>query len=74
MRTTANPLNTLPGTGVMLNRRNGAFGSNHPGGANFVFGDGHVEFIEDDIDLVLYQAASTISGGESDVVMQAGSL
>lgn len=74
MRTTANPLNTLPGTGLMLNRRNGAFGSNHPGGANFVFGDGHVEFVEDDIDMALYQAASTINGGERDVVVEAGSL
>jgi prepilin-type N-terminal cleavage/methylation domain-containing protein/prepilin-type processing-associated H-X9-DG protein len=41
---------------------NGAFASNHPGGAQFVFGDGHVEFISDDIDLDTYQNLSTIAG------------
>jgi prepilin-type processing-associated H-X9-DG protein len=30
------------------------FSSRHPGGANFLFADGHVEFITEDIDLRLY--------------------
>lgn len=37
----------------------GAFGSAHPGGANFFYADGHVDFIPDGIDLLTYQATST---------------
>ncbi len=37
----------------------GAFGSEHPGGANFFYADGHVEFLADEIDLLTYQATST---------------
>lgn len=49
------------------------FNSRHPGGAFFVFGDGHVRFINDSIDsrqsfgdpyVGIYQALSSISGGE----------
>jgi prepilin-type N-terminal cleavage/methylation domain-containing protein/prepilin-type processing-associated H-X9-DG protein len=43
---------------------NGSFGSEHPGGANFAFADGHVTFISDNIDLGTYQALSTIAGGD----------
>jgi prepilin-type N-terminal cleavage/methylation domain-containing protein/prepilin-type processing-associated H-X9-DG protein len=41
---------------------NGAFASNHPGGVQFLFADGHVEFITEDIDLDTYQNLSTIAG------------
>ena len=59
MRTCDNPINTLPGLGVIHSKRvsstgrysaNGAFGSKHPRGANFSFGDAHVEFLSEDID------------------------
>lgn len=60
LRSTRNPLNTQPGRGVVRERQNGAFGSEHPGGASFVFADGHVEFIVDSIKLELYQAMSSI--------------
>ena len=40
------------------------FGSFHPGGAHFVFADGHVEFLSDTINMTTYQALSTIAGGE----------
>lgn len=63
LRTTLNPINTLPGQGIVRNRRNGAFGSQHPGGASFAFGDGHVRFISDSIDIELYRAASAIRDG-----------
>ena len=65
MRTTDNPVNTAPGEGVIHKKRvskegaykaNGAFASRHPGGANFVFADGHVGFISENIDLETYQA------------------
>lgn len=40
------------------------FGSDHPAGAQFVFADGHVDFIYDEIDTTTYKALSTIAGGE----------
>ncbi len=40
------------------------FGSDHPGGAQFVFCDGHVEFIQDAIDINAYQWLSTRAGEE----------
>ena len=64
LRTTANPLNTRPGAGFTLERQNGAFASQHPGGALFCFADGHVSFLAENIDLDVYQAVSTIDGGE----------
>lgn len=41
---------------------NGAFFSRHPAGAQFAYGDGHVEFIQEDIDFDTYQQLSTIAG------------
>ena len=63
LRTTENPLNTTPGSGIVRERQNGAFGSNHTSGANFVFADGHVEFTDDSIDLDIYREQSTVRGG-----------
>jgi prepilin-type N-terminal cleavage/methylation domain-containing protein/prepilin-type processing-associated H-X9-DG protein len=37
----------------------GTFGSNHPGGAQFAFGDGHVAWLFESINLRTYQALST---------------
>ena len=41
------------------------FGSRHPGGAQFVFCDGHVTFLAETIDHNVYQALSTREGGET---------
>jgi prepilin-type processing-associated H-X9-DG protein len=67
LRSTDNPLNTPAGLPVILGssstpKANGAFRSQHSGGGNFAFGDGHVEFIVDTIDLVSYRRMSTIAG------------
>ncbi len=68
LRTTDNPLNTAPTEGVTVDLYgyscSGAFASYHPGGANFVFGDGHVSFLSENIDLDTYRALSTRAGGE----------
>ena len=41
------------------------FGSQHTGGANFVFADNHVEFISDSIDHIeVFRPLSTFAGGE----------
>ena len=40
------------------------FYSFHPGGANFLMGDGSVRFVEQGMPGPLYQALSTIAGGE----------
>jgi len=75
LRSTANPLNTPPGPPLNAPpgnpgqtrtdssnpsySPNGAFCSYHANGANFVFGDGHVSFLNDSIDMDIYQALST---------------
>jgi prepilin-type processing-associated H-X9-DG protein len=41
-----------------------AFGSGHPGGANFGFGDGSVRFLSDQTKLTTLQALSTRAAGE----------
>lgn len=68
MRSTENPLNTKPGTGITTDlynlKVNGAFGSRHSGGAMFAFGDGHVQFLSENISLPLYKALSTRAGKE----------
>ncbi|CAN5496850.1 hypothetical protein BH11PLA2_BH11PLA2_03150 [soil metagenome] len=69
MRSTVNPPNTKPGTGVTTSPYSiplyGGFGSRHPRGAVFAFADGHVQFINDNIPLATYKALSTRAGGES---------
>jgi prepilin-type processing-associated H-X9-DG protein len=41
-----------------------AWGSYHPGGANFCFADGSVDFFTDETELRVLQALSTIRGEE----------
>jgi len=59
IRTTDNPINTPYQQGVTFdnygNPCNGAFGSQHPGGAMFGFGDGSVHFAADTMNLTLYR-------------------
>lgn len=41
------------------------FSSQHSGGANFVFADGHVQFVTSSTDKQVFRALSTRSGGET---------
>jgi prepilin-type N-terminal cleavage/methylation domain-containing protein/prepilin-type processing-associated H-X9-DG protein len=41
------------------------FRSDHPAGALFLFCDGHVQFVNENIDMATYTGLSTIQGGES---------
>lgn len=66
-RVTEVALNTPPGVeaktaGDNPGSFNGAFASEHAGGAQFLYADGHVEFMSEDIDLDTYQNLSTRAG------------
>ncbi|MBN2578978.1 MAG: DUF1559 domain-containing protein [Pirellulales bacterium] len=69
LRSAVNSINTPPGKGICDTAgsydQNGAFASRHRGGANFLFGDGRVEFVNEDIDLDAYRALSTRYGRDS---------
>jgi prepilin-type N-terminal cleavage/methylation domain-containing protein len=70
LRATENPLNTPISAPIFLDayglKVNGAFSSKHPRGALFAFGDGHVQYVSDNINLKTYRAWSTREGGESE--------
>jgi prepilin-type N-terminal cleavage/methylation domain-containing protein/prepilin-type processing-associated H-X9-DG protein len=68
-RSTDNPLNTWPGQPIASTQYglavNGAFASRHPGGCQFVFGDAHVEFLQENLDAKIYNALATRAGNET---------
>lgn len=66
---TSVPLNTLdyvPSNVPLFFRTNGvyAFRSSHANGGDFVFADGHTQFISETIDFSVYQAIGSRSGSE----------
>jgi len=62
---TVNPINSQFQTPLEpLFNNEVPFGSDHAGGAQFVFCDGHVEFIQDSIDINAYQWLSSRAGEE----------
>ena len=42
-----------------------AMRSKHPGGAQCVFVDGHIQFMNNSVDKLIYRAVMTIQGRES---------
>jgi prepilin-type N-terminal cleavage/methylation domain-containing protein/prepilin-type processing-associated H-X9-DG protein len=58
------PPSTLEGDTLAIDNRICAYGSGHPGGANFAFVDGSVRFLSDRTLLATLQALSTRAGGE----------
>lgn len=48
----------------VYSKRLGTYGSEHPGGCNFVMSDGSVHFVSDTISLITLHALSTKAGGE----------
>jgi prepilin-type N-terminal cleavage/methylation domain-containing protein/prepilin-type processing-associated H-X9-DG protein len=55
---------TPVGDSLTILNRVCAYGSGHPGGANFAFADGGVRFVSDQTDVITLQALSTRAGGE----------
>jgi prepilin-type N-terminal cleavage/methylation domain-containing protein/prepilin-type processing-associated H-X9-DG protein len=82
LRSTANPMNLPPcnspaSAGVSCGNAynssagptwNGSFGSEHKGGANYVYVDGHVSFVSENVAQPIYQNTASIGDGAIPVV------
>ena len=64
LRGTIFPINTDIECLTAATEHDISFGSEHPGGCNMVYADGHVVFVQEDIDFDTYQAISTRAGGD----------
>jgi len=64
LNTSKNPINAKNIPQYNYTRMEVPFGSDHPGGAQFVFADGHVVFVTDSVEMSLYQALSSIAQEE----------
>jgi len=56
-------INRAPEGPAMFNHL--PMGSYHPGGANFLVGDGSVHFLSETLDLTIYRSLATCDGGEN---------
>jgi len=64
------PTTGLPGSLVPGPHTTSNFRSDHSGGANFLFADGSVQYLNDQIDMLTYRGLSTRGGGEAVSVPQ----
>jgi prepilin-type processing-associated H-X9-DG protein len=66
-KSTYAPLNWIPPDSASMNNwpDHMGFRSKHPGGAHFCWGDGHVTFFNETIDMKVYQGLSTVGQGEN---------
>ena len=55
----------LPSTPRVINANDLPFGSFHPGGANFCYGDGSVKMLPDEIDIKIFLALGSRNGEET---------
>ena len=61
---TAVPINAIKDSTLDIDQKELCFSSNHPGGANFAFADGHAQFIRETIDRTTFSHLGTRLGGE----------
>ena len=57
-------MNNFQDGSVVIDEKEIAFASNHPGGAQFAYADGHVALLHSSIDRAVYSALGTRAGGE----------
>ena len=53
---------------VLTKAHNHPFSSQHSGGANFGFADGHIQFVRQSVDLISYKQAGSMNDGEVSVL------
>jgi len=58
------PITSSPTNGEMVLREEVGFSSFHPGGCHFVFADGHVSFIDENINQSVLESMATRAGDE----------
>jgi len=63
-RNVTKPINSGLTSNQLVPYNDVPMGSMHPGGANFVFGDGSVRFIKDSIDIATYKSLASRDQGE----------
>ena len=52
-----------------VNQRMSAYGSGHPGGANFALSDGSVRFMTESINMATFTSLATKAGAAEDVII-----
>ncbi len=64
MGSTAAPINSIKRTDTNIDQMELCFSSNHPGGVNLGFADGHLEFVGEDVSMTVLSAIGSRANGE----------